>query len=305
MTDRSIAIVIVSYNVQDELDACLGSLMAQPHDGTRIVAVVDNASSDGTVEMIRARWPTVRVIESGGNVGFARATNIGIRATDSEFVMLLNPDTLVPDGSISALAAALAAHPEAAAAAPRLVDGAGRAELSFGWSISPVGELQQKIAGALYNRRVGPVVRWVERATRAPGEREWASGAALLVRRSDLEKVGLLDERYFMYTEDVDLCVQLRRRGRKILFVPQAEIRHLRGRSAARNPATERLRRRSQMAYYEKHHPLWLPLLRLYLALTGKTWRDEARDQERPRENGACRDEARKQEPPSEVGPYR
>ncbi|HYU79355.1 MAG TPA: glycosyltransferase, partial [Vicinamibacterales bacterium] len=153
--------------------------------------------------------------------------------------------------------------------------------------------------------RVGPVVRWVERATRAPGEREWASGAALLVRRSDLEKVGLLDERYFMYTEDVDLCVQLRRRGRKILFVPQAEIRHLRGRSAARNPATERLRRRSQMAYYEKHHPLWLPLLRLYLALTGKTWRDEARDQERPRENGACRDEARKQEPPSEVGPYR
>jgi GT2 family glycosyltransferase len=86
----------------------------------------------------------------------------------------------------------------------------------------------------------------------------------------DLEAVGLLDERYFMYTEDVDLCVALRQRGREILFVPQAEVVHLRGRSAGRNPATERLRRLSQVAYYQKHHPAWVPALRAYLRVTGK-----------------------------------
>jgi N-acetylglucosaminyl-diphospho-decaprenol L-rhamnosyltransferase len=82
--------------------------------------------------------------------------------------------------------------------------------------------------------------------------------------------VGLLDERFFMYTEDVDLCVSLRRRGRQILFVPQSEVLHLRGVSAGRNPATERLRRISQIAYYEKHHPAVVPLLKAYLRVTGK-----------------------------------
>jgi GT2 family glycosyltransferase len=123
---------------------------------------------------------------------------------------------------------------------------------------------------ALYQRRVGAVVRRVEQWTREPGPREWLSGACLLLRRADLEAVGLLDERYFMYTEDVDLCVALLARGRTVLFVPDAEVVHLRGRSAGRNPATERLRRQSQLAYYAKHHPAWVPLLKLYLRATGK-----------------------------------
>jgi N-acetylglucosaminyl-diphospho-decaprenol L-rhamnosyltransferase len=83
--------------------------------------------------------------------------------------------------------------------------------------------------------------------------------------------VGGLDERFFMYTEDVDLCTSVRARGRQVLFIPQAEILHLRGRSAGRNPDTERLRRQSHLAFYEKHLPRWATLLRLYLRLTGKT----------------------------------
>jgi GT2 family glycosyltransferase len=151
-----------------------------------------------------------------------------------------------------------------------LKDEAGFPELSFGWTISPLGELRQKIVGALYDMRLRPVVRTVDSWSRSAGEREWVSGAALLVRRTDLEAIGLFDERFFMYTEDVDLCVRLRARGRKIQFVPQSEIVHLRGRSAGRNPSTARLRRRSQIAYYEKHHPAWAPLLKVYLKLTGK-----------------------------------
>jgi GT2 family glycosyltransferase len=143
-------------------------------------------------------------------------------------------------------------------------------ELSFGKTSGPIGDLRQKVVGSLHQRGVGVGRRLVERWTRSAGPREWISGACLLVRRVDLEAVGLLDERYFMYTEDVDLCVSLRNRGRDVLFVPDAEVVHLRGRSAGRNPETERMRRLSQLAYYAKHHPGWVRALRLYLRMTGK-----------------------------------
>jgi N-acetylglucosaminyl-diphospho-decaprenol L-rhamnosyltransferase len=266
----SLAIVIVTYNVRDEIAACLASLDGGTSPPSASIIVVDNASTDGTSERVRQQWPHVRVIDAGDNLGFARANNVGIRAASSDFVLLLNPDTIVRPGAIRLLIDELAGHPEAAAAGPRLVDRDGVAELSFGWTMSPMGELRQRVSRALYYGGVVPFASRIERWTRLPGEREWLSGACLLVRRSDLESVGLLDERYFMYTEDVDLCVALRRRGRTIRFVPAAEVLHLRGRSALRNPHTERLRRQSQLAYYAKHHPAWAPILKLYLRALGK-----------------------------------
>jgi N-acetylglucosaminyl-diphospho-decaprenol L-rhamnosyltransferase len=273
MPDPDLAVVIVSYDVREELDACLASFVGHTQPFSAVVTVVDNGSGDGTPAMLKKKWPAVQVIETGSNLGFARANNVGIRATRSEFVLLLNPDTIVAPGSIQSLVRGLAARPDAAAAGPRLQDEHGFPELSFGWTISPIGELRQKFVGGLYRRRFRPVVRMVERWSRLPGEREWISGAAFLVRRADLEAVNLLDERFFMYTEDVDLCVTLRQRGRKILFVPQSEIVHRRGRSAGRNTATERMRRRSQIAYYEKHHRAWVPMLKAYLRVTGKDTR--------------------------------
>lgn len=271
MGDQSLAVIIVSHNVRGELGICLESFVGHTDPFPTTVTVVDSQSKDGTPDMVREQWPSVRLIEAGGNLGFARANNLGIRATHSEYVLLLNPDTIVPPGGIQSLVRGLASHPEAAAAGPRLKDELGFPELSFGWAIGPLGELRQKLIGALYRRRFRPVVRTVDRWSRTAGEREWVSGACLVVRRDDLEAVGLLDERYFMYTEDVDLCVALRNRGRAVLYVPQSEIVHLGGRSADRNPETQRRRRASQLAYYQKHHPRWVPLLRLYLRLTGKS----------------------------------
>ena len=268
--ESSLAVVIVSYNVRDDLDTCLRSIVGGTEPFPATITIVDNGSADGTVEMVRERWPAVRVIEAGDNLGFARANNVGIRATPGDYVLLLNPDTTARPGAIAALVRELESHAEAAAAGPRLVDQHGTVELSFGWAIGPLGELRQKVIGDLYRRGLPSAVRRVERWTREAGEREWVSGACLLTRRMDLEAVGLLDERYFMYTEDVDLCVQLRRRGRTIRFVPEAEVVHLRGRSAATNPQTERMRRQSQLAYYAKHHPAWVPLLKLYLRVTKK-----------------------------------
>ena len=272
MPDNSptLAIIIVTYNSRDEIGDCLASVVGHTAPYPTQVIVVDNQSTDGTLAAIREHWPMVQVVEAGGNLGFARANNLGVAATASEYVLLLNPDTIAPPGALQALLLALASRPDAAIAGPRLVNERDVPELSFGPPISPWGELKQKTLLALYRRSVPGVVNYVDRLSREAGERAWVSGACLLVRRADLERVGGLDERFFMYTEDVDLCTSVRARGRKVIFVPQAEVRHLRGRSAGRNPETERLRRLSHLAFYEKHLPRWVGLLRLYLRLTGK-----------------------------------
>jgi GT2 family glycosyltransferase len=208
-------------------------------------------------------------------VGFAAANNVGIRATTGDLVLLLNSDTVVHPGALEALVARLRACPQAGVAGPRLVDGAGRAELSFGPMMSPLAEVRQKVVRSLYDRGVGAALRWVERATTTEQVVDWVSGAALLVHRRDAEAVGLLDERYFLYTEDVDFCASIRARGRHILFTPAATITHLRGRTRATAPeASNAAYRRSHIAFYEKHHPRWAAVLRAYLRAKGQLPRD-------------------------------
>jgi GT2 family glycosyltransferase len=263
-----LAIVIVAYQSRTDVEACLQSLTTAPPAAGHEIVVVDNASGDGTAGYVRQRWPGVRLIEAGGNLGFARANNVGIRQSSGELVLLLNPDTLVPPGAIDRLVATLDRSPRAAIVGPRIVDAAGRPELSFGAMISPLAELRQKILVAGNDRQAPLIPALVDRMTRRPREVDWVSGACLLIRRADLEAVGLLDERFFIYTEDVDLCAAVRARGRTVLFTPDAQIVHLRGRSAATaRRATGIAYRRSHVAFYEKHHPGWAPLLKLYLRL--------------------------------------
>jgi len=257
-----LSIVIVSYNAREDLERCLQSLVRAAPSVDHEIIVVDNASTDDSAAAVRARWPGVRLIDAGANVGFAKANNIGIRASFGELLLLLNGDTLAPPSAIDRLVAVLDARPAVAVVGPRLVDGNGRAELSFGRMLSPLNELRQKL------RARGNV----ERLTSREREVDWVSGACLLVRRADAEAVGLLDERYFMYTEDVDFCAAIRARGRRVLYTPSAEFVHLRGRSRQTAPrATESAYRRSQIAFYEKHHPRWAPILRIYLRLRART----------------------------------
>jgi GT2 family glycosyltransferase len=266
----SLAIVIVSFNVRADLDRCLRSLAGAtaPHPTT--IVVVDNQSSDGTLPWLREAWPAVHAIDAGGNVGFARATNLGIQATASDLVLLLNPDTEVTADALPRLVQALLADAAAAAAGPRLVDAEDRAELSFGPMVGPWGEFTQRRLVRAYDATQDWAVARVVEATSRAGPRDWVSGACLLARRADLDAVGLLDERYFMYLEDVDLCAAFRARGRRVLFVPEVTVRHLRGRSVAAAPAaTEARRRASQLAFYRKHHPHWARALRWWLRARG------------------------------------
>ncbi len=266
----SLAIIIVTYNSTTEIDDCLESLVGHTAPFPTTITVVDNKSTDGTAAHVRAAWPTVNVIETGRNAGFAKANNLGIRATESEYVLLLNPDTVSPPGAIQTLVRGLASHPDAAIAGARLLNERGFPELSWGPPITPWNEIKQKWFSSLYHRKVRSVVRKVDKLSRAAREVDWVSGACMVIRRADLEAVGLLDERFFMYTEDVDLCIQMKQRDRKVVYIAGAEVLHLRGRSAARNPDLERLRQQSHVAYYDKHLPRWTPLLRLYLKATGK-----------------------------------
>jgi N-acetylglucosaminyl-diphospho-decaprenol L-rhamnosyltransferase len=264
-----VSIVIVSYNSRADLERCLGSLHQPPPGIAHEIIVVDNASSDASPDAARG-WNDVRVIESNANRGFAAASNVGIRDGASDLVLLLNSDTIVPAGAIDALVRELRNRPDVAVAGPRLVDAAGRAELSFGRMVSPLAEWRQKRLVQGLDRRDLQAVRRVEAMTRQEQWPDWVSGACLLVRRADAEAAGLLDERYFMYLEDVDFCAAIRARGRRIFFTPSVEIVHLRGRSAARAPsATSAAYRRSQLAFYQKHHPALARLLRVYLRLRG------------------------------------
>jgi N-acetylglucosaminyl-diphospho-decaprenol L-rhamnosyltransferase len=262
MTELSI--LIVSHNTLADLERCLRSLQEAPPFTRHDITVIDNASDDGSVAAVQSHFPNVRLIALDSNAGFARANNAGFRQTQSELVLLLNSDTIVPAGAIDALVGQLRELPGASIVGPRLVNGNGAAELSFGRMMTPLAELRQKCLVRGSQTRIAAI-------TSRPRLVDWVSGACLLVRRAEAEAAGLLDERYFMYCEDVDFCAAIRARGGRVYFTPATEIVHLRGRSAAGAPsATESAYRNSHLAFYEKHHPAWAPFLRLYLAFRGK-----------------------------------
>ena len=237
------------------------------------VTLVDNASGDETRSIVRDRFPHVRLVAASQNLGFAAANNLGIRETDSDLILLLNPDTVVgARGDRHA-----DCRPRHPARRGRVRSPAGRRQRpsrTVVWKDDrrPSTKVRQKLLVRGHANRwpgVSPLVEWL---TRRPSEPDWVSGACLCVRRADAEAVGLLDERYFLYAEDVDFCAALRAQGRRVLFVPEADVVHLRGqsrRSAA--SASERAYRRSQLAFYRKHHPGWAPWLALYLWMRGKT----------------------------------
>ena len=267
---NALSIIVVSFNARADLMACLLSLKKGPPSVEHEIVVVDNASTDGSAEAAE-RVPGVRVVRMGRNAGFSAANNAGIRESCGELVLLLNSDTLVPPGALDRLIDRLRATREAAIAGPRLVDADGRPELSFGRMIGPRAEWERKRTLRWIDGGSAAALHWLRNETSREAFVDWVSGACLLVYRADAEAAGLLDERFFLYTEDVDFCHSVRRLGRRVLFTPAAEITHLRGRSRASQPVTSNAAyRRSHIAFYQKHHPWLAPLLRVYLRLKGE-----------------------------------
>jgi GT2 family glycosyltransferase len=263
-------IVIVSCQTRDVILACLSSLQAHAPSCPHKIVVVDNASTDGSVAAIEAQFPSVRTIALARNFGFGAANNAGVHTSASPLVLFLNSDTVVHDGAIDALIERLEAT-GAAAAGPRLIDAAGRPEVSYGPMLSPFAEFAQRLRTRAAASASALARGYVDRLVSREKEVDWVSGACLLVRRDAGDAAGWFDERYFLYEEDVDLCAALRAHGGRVLFTPRSVITHLRGRSrrTAGAPA-DAAYDASHLAFYEKHAPGWVPALKWWKKLRGR-----------------------------------
>jgi hypothetical protein len=250
-----VSAVVVSYNTRDLLLACLDALRA--HAGMDYEAiVVDNASGDGSAEAVRARFPEARVLASASNLGFSRANNLGLQAAAGAYVLVLNSDCEVRPGMLGALCAVLDARPEVAIVGPRTVSPDGRPQVSFGEALTPASEWRQGRLVRGVKRGNPAALRAAARLAERETEPDWVSGSCFLARRAALESVGGFDESFFLYEEDVDLCLRVRRAGGRVLYTPAAEVLHHLGRSMETSPARARFEyHRSHLRYYRKHNP--------------------------------------------------
>ncbi len=258
MAPPEITVVIVNFNSLAYVRRCLASLRGGGAEGvTWEMVVVDNASREAGVEGLAREFPEVRVIRRATNGGFATGVNAGVRAATAPTVLLLNPDTEVMPGALASLLAYARAHPDAGVIAPRIEDPDGALQLSC--------RRFPTFWAALFNRyslltRLAPrnsrsasylMTDWDHASIR---EVDWVSGAAMLIPRATLARVGLLDEGYFFSIEDVDFCRRVHDAGLRVVYIPAATVRHRIGGSSRTAPARVVLaRHRGMWRYYRRH----------------------------------------------------
>ncbi len=232
-----ITISIASYNTRELLRDCLESLLALRDEVSMQIVVADNASHDGTVEMLQNEYSNeVSLVETGGNLGYGRANNQAFEKSKGRYFLALNSDTTMPHGTLKTLVSFMDAQPNVGAAGAQLLNTDGTNQTSWGFDTTWRGLLEEqtgvlKLRGKL--RRAS--TQCAQPSENEPREVEQICGAAQLVRREAWQQVGGYDAKYFMYHEDVDLNIRIRKAGWKIYFVPQAKVFHHLGASSERS----------------------------------------------------------------------
>lgn len=245
----ALSIVIVSWNTKALLEACLESILTVSAE----VFVVDNASSDGSPTLVRERFPQVTLLESGANLGFAKANNLALARATGRYWLLLNSDTLVPAGALETLVETMDSHPEAAVAGSLLLNADG--SLQHSWARFP--NVRSELTGTLDRRQCPYSEAQLLSGDAKPFVCDWVGGAVFCVRASAARQAGLLDERFFMYSEETEWCHRLKRlTGGVTLLVPAARVTHLGGGSSQAVPRATRQR-------------LWRSSLRLHQLTKG------------------------------------
>jgi N-acetylglucosaminyl-diphospho-decaprenol L-rhamnosyltransferase len=266
-----LSVSVVSYRTPALLRQCLGALDRERAQMDLAVTVVDNASGDGSAEMVADEFPWVRVIRNGRNMGFGAAHNQALRVASGRYLLILNSDATPGLGAPRALVEFLDAHPGVAVAGPRLRLPDGRVQPSrrrfptLATLVFESTQLQRFSSDNAVLRRYYVA----DRSDDEPQEVDWLVGACLCVRASAVAEVGLFDERFFMYSEELDWCRRFRAAGWRIAYVPQAEVVHIEGASALQNlSAREKFFQTSKLQYAAKWHgPLVAGVLRGYLVL--------------------------------------
>ena len=232
-----VSVIIVSYNSASVLRPCLEALSRQEYSGETEVIVVDNASSDGAPDMVRENFPWVQLIAGSENVGYSKGVNVGIRRATGRFFFILNPDTVVRKDSIRKLVDFMEETPDAGIVGPKLVFHDGNVQLSCRrFYTFKVLLLRRTPLGKLF--KDSKAVRdhlMLDYDHQRTAEVDWILGAAMFVRREAVESVGLMDERFFLYFEDVDWCYRMAQNGLKVYYYPDSVVVHGYARESAQS----------------------------------------------------------------------
>jgi N-acetylglucosaminyl-diphospho-decaprenol L-rhamnosyltransferase len=237
-TAAELSVVIVSFNSRQHLAACLQSLYAQSCPPHMEIFVVDNASQDGGAGLVAGRFPGVTLIRNRQNVGFARACNQAIRRSSGQYVLLLNPDTVVHDGALEAMVRFADQNAQIGALGPMILDQAGKVDYRCARRLPTLFteflRLTRLSKRFPHHRILGwaHFGDWDHRSSRAA---PCLVGACMLVRRAAIEQVGLLDEDFFLYGEDIEWCARIARSGWEVYYFVGATVTHLGGASSTEN----------------------------------------------------------------------
>ena len=275
---NELGVCIVTRRSKEELIECLSSLFDKSKGMDIQVVVVDNDSQDGTVDAIRLRFPAVKLILNNENLGFSRAVNQGLKILDAQYYLLLNPDTVILDNSLQTSIKFMKDTPQAGISIPKVLNSDGTLQyqcrrgearpwdvFSYFLGLARLFPNDQRFTGYLLNHLDNEKINEVKAV----------SGSCMFIRREVVEQIGYLDERYFAYQEDTDYCLQARKAGWKVYFVPTAQVIHHGGKGGSSvNPYFGVYQwHRSYYLYYRKNlakdYPFWFHPF-YYLAMLAK-----------------------------------
>ena len=244
-----LSIVLVCWNNKAYLDPCLKSLYDGNLKYSFDVFVVDNGSTDGSQQMLQEKYPEVRIIQNSGNVGLGKASNQGIEASNGRYILLLNNDTIVNGPSFDAMVKFLEENPRTGGVGGKLLNPDGTIQACYNYFPSLWEDF-------MVNSRLGELIRPGYPAVMSGDETkpvDWLGSACLMVRRSALDEIGLLDESYFIYGDETDLQYRLKKAGWEIYYLPDATTIHYGGKSMNRW-SRRKMVLRGKLLFYQKHY---------------------------------------------------
>jgi len=257
MSDVSIS--ITNFNSGDYLNNCIGSIMESIRQHSYEIIVVDDASSDKSIDIVHKKYPQVKVIENKINLGYVKSNNIGIRASSGKYVMSLNNDTKVSGKAVDSLINFMDKNPDAGAVGPKLLNSDGSTQLQARRSFpTPLNSLFYffGLSKLFPKNRIlgGYLLTYID--DRKTLEVDSVCGAAMIVRKEVIDKVGLMDENYIMYGDDIDWCYRIKQAGWKVYYLPESEIIHYGGRGGSRRQSYRNIFEfyRSMAIFYKKHY---------------------------------------------------
>ena len=266
-----LSIVIVNWNVRDLLRRCLNSILDTGCSILVEVIVVDNASTDGSVEMVETEFPGVHLITNADNRGFPAANNQGIAVAQGRYVFLLNPDTELVGDALATMVAFADAHPDAGIVGPQLLNSDGSVQSSRRrFPTLATAFFESTWLQSCSPPRVLERYYVLDRPDDVVQDVDWVTGAALLARRKAIQQVGPMDEGFFMYSEELDWCRRIKAAGWQVVYLPTATVIHHEGKSSEQViPARHIYFQSSKVRYFRKHHgSLQAEVLRWFLLAT-------------------------------------